>query len=226
MAVCCFMQRKITGLKVQKRNPNRVNVYLDGEFAFGLARIVAAWLQVGQILEDEKIAALQTQDEHEVAYQAAMRILDRRPHTAEEIRRKLQPKGYQPETVDAVLERLRQAGLVSDGQFARAWIENRSAFRPRSHRALALELRQKGVADEDIQTALEASADEEELANQAAGRYARRLAGLDWQTFRLKLGGHLARRGFNYETASQAVRKAWEDLRASTAEINNGTKED
>jgi regulatory protein len=173
MAVCYFMQRKITGLKVQKRNPNRVNVYLDGEFAFGLARIVAAWLQIGQTLEDQKIAALQNQDEQEAACQAAMRLLDRRPHTAEEIRRKLYPKGYQPETVDAVLERLRNSGLVSDLQFARAWIENRAAFRPRSHRAVALELRQKGVTEEDIQTALEGSAEEEDLALLAAQRYAK-----------------------------------------------------
>ena len=49
---------KITGLKLQKRNNDRVNVYLDGEFAFGLSRIVAAWLRTGQELSDEKIAEL------------------------------------------------------------------------------------------------------------------------------------------------------------------------
>jgi len=53
------MTKKITALKVQKRNPNRVNIYLDGEYAFGLARITAAWLHVGQELGDEKIAELQ-----------------------------------------------------------------------------------------------------------------------------------------------------------------------
>lgn len=226
MAVCCFMQRKVTGLKVQKRNPNRVNVYLDGEFAFGLARIVAAWLQVGQVLEEEKIAALQSQDEEEVAYQAAMRVLDRRPHTEEEIRRKLEPKGFKPETVEATLTRLRNTGLVADQQFARAWIENRATFRPRSHRALAMELRQKGVVDEDIQTALEGSAAEEDLAQLAAQRYARRLAGLDWQTFRQKLSGHLARRGFNYATVSQVVRKAWDDQQTSGTTTLNENEED
>ena len=41
---CVFLMKKITALTVQKKNPNRVNVHLDGEFAFGLARIVAAWL--------------------------------------------------------------------------------------------------------------------------------------------------------------------------------------
>jgi regulatory protein len=48
--------KKITALEVQKKNPNRVNLHLDGEFAFGLARITAAWLKVGDVLSDEKIA--------------------------------------------------------------------------------------------------------------------------------------------------------------------------
>ena len=52
------MNQKITALKAQKRNPNRVNVYLDGNFAFGVARIVAAWLNIGQELSPEKVASL------------------------------------------------------------------------------------------------------------------------------------------------------------------------
>jgi len=51
--------KKITALEAQKKNPNRVNVHLDGEFAFGLARITAAWLKIGDVLTDERIAQLQ-----------------------------------------------------------------------------------------------------------------------------------------------------------------------
>ena len=54
--------RKITAIEVQKRRPNRVNIHLDGEFAFGLARIVAAWLRVGQELSEEKIEELQAKN--------------------------------------------------------------------------------------------------------------------------------------------------------------------
>ena len=63
MAVCFNkMDHCITALKVQKKNPNRVSVYLDEGYAFGVSRIVGAWLQIGQILSDEKIAVLQQQD--------------------------------------------------------------------------------------------------------------------------------------------------------------------
>ena len=69
------MSKTITAIKVQKKNQDRVNIYLDGEFAFGLARIVAAWLRVGQELEDSKIDQLQAEDEHEKAYQRALNLL-------------------------------------------------------------------------------------------------------------------------------------------------------
>ena len=63
--------KKITALVVQKRNPNRVNVHLDGEYAFGLARIVAVWLRVGQELDEEKLKRLQVEDARERAVQQA-----------------------------------------------------------------------------------------------------------------------------------------------------------
>src|SRR5574340_1235861 len=122
----------ITALKVQKRNPNRVNVYLDGEFAFGLARIVAAWLRVGMMLSDEKIEALQIQDAGEAAYQQALRFISYRPRSEMEIRKKLVEKGTDEKVIEVVSTRLKNAELMGDEQFARTWVENRSTFRPRS----------------------------------------------------------------------------------------------
>ena len=62
---CVCLMKKITAIVVQKRSPNRVNIYLDGEFAFGLARIVAAWLRTGQELSEEKIEQLQAEEARE-----------------------------------------------------------------------------------------------------------------------------------------------------------------
>jgi regulatory protein len=62
--------KKITAIEVQRRTPNRVNIHLDGEFAFGLARIVAAWLKVGEELSEEKIEQLQAEDARERAFPA------------------------------------------------------------------------------------------------------------------------------------------------------------
>lgn len=205
------MDRKVTALLAQKRNPNRINVYLDGEFAFGLSRITAAWIRIGQILSEEKITSLKNKDAIEVALQKALGYLSYRPRTEAEIQKKLQEAGFDIETTTVVMERLRVGGMVQDQSFARAWVENRSTFRPRSHRFLAYELRQKGVHDEHIEKALAETSEDDQLAYQAAARYARRLEGLDWENFRKKLSGFLGRRGFSFSTISPVVKQIWEE---------------
>ena len=86
--------------------------------------------------------------------QRALLLLSYRPRSEAEIRQKLAKAGFEPEVIATVLERLRANGLVRDEGFAHEWVENRGAFRPRSRRMLAYELRRKGVAEETIQQAL------------------------------------------------------------------------
>jgi regulatory protein len=212
--------RIITALKAQIRHPDRISVYLDGEFAFGLARIIAAWLRIGEALSDEKIEQLRKHDSLEKAHQAALHLLSYRPRAENEIQRKLVEKGYSEEECDAVMERLRQAGLVGDGKFAQQWVDNRLEFRPRGRRMVTAELRQKGVADEEIEQALSGLPDEETLAYDAAVRAARKLEGQDWETFRKRLAGHLARKGFTYETIAPVLRKVWEETREQSRSKN------
>jgi regulatory protein len=205
------MEYKVTSLKQQNRNPNRVNVYLDGEYAFGLARIVAAWLQIDQLINDEKIDQLKNQDEVEVGVQKSLLLLGYRARSENEIRKKLTEIGLSQLSLDKVIDRLRGAGYVQDEQFAREWVENRSEFRPRSKRLLAIELRQKGVSEEIIQDTLSNVDDEETLAYQAAIKRLRRLEDLDWDEFRKKLTDYLGRRGFNYSTISLVVHRVWSE---------------
>jgi regulatory protein len=201
----------ISALKVQKRNPQRINVYLDGEYAFGLGRITAAWLHVGQQLSHEKIEQLKAQDTQEAAYQRALRLLSFRPRSSAEVRKKLSQFGYTDEVIDNALARLLRSGLVDDARFAKEWAENRNEFRPRSRRALEYELRQRGLAREEIDQALD-GLNEDSLALQAARKHARKLQGLPAADFRRKLYGFLARRGFGYETAKPAVEQTWKEI--------------
>jgi regulatory protein len=212
------MERTITALKAQKRNPERINLYLDGEFAFGLARIVAAWLHIGQSLNEERIERLKQEDALESAYQRALLVLSYRPRSEVEVQRKLTDAGFDEAVRQAVLTRLRNAGLVGDEQFAQIWIENRQTFRPRSKRMLTAELRQKGVSDEAIEQALESAVDDETTAYESAVRYARKLAHVDWETFRKRLSGYLGRKGFGYETVATTIRRVWGELREGADE--------
>jgi len=207
------MGRKVTALKKQKRNSQRINIYLDGEFAFGLSRYAAAWLQIGQELSPEKIQELQDVDAQEVAYQRALNFISYRPRSEKEVRQNLQKHDTPEETITEVIARLHKTGLVNDLQFAQAWVENRSTFRPRGRRALAVELRQKGITNEAIDEAL-CDLDEDNLAYQAALKQSRRYAGLEWQTFRQKLSAFLARRGFSYEVAKSVIEQVWREMQA------------
>jgi regulatory protein len=198
------MEGKITELKVQKRNKQRVNVYLDGRFAFGLAAIEAARLKVGQHLSADDVARLEERDAVEVAQERAMGLLSYRPRSQGELRRRLKDKGHEEETIEQVLERLTRAGLVNDLEFAHYWIENRFQFNPRGVRALRQELWQKGIDDATIDEAL-VDFDEEEAAARATQKALRRLRRLDPETFRRRLNDYLRRRGFPYPIIKQLV---------------------
>ena len=209
--------RKITALQVQKRNPNRVNIYLDGEFAFGLARIVAAWLHVGQTLDEEKIAKLQAEDARERAMQQALLFLSYRARSEKEIRQNLSKHEIPEVVIEETLERLRRDGFANDKQFASAWVENRSTFRPRGRRALAMELRQKGIDDSTIESALE-DVDEEALAYEAGLKKASKLRVQEWSEFRKKMSEFLARRGFSYSVIAPIVARLWDEIHAEGEE--------
>jgi len=208
---------KITAIEPQQRNPQRVNVHLDGKFAFGLAAIVAAWLRVGQELSAEKVAELEAEDEREVLYQKALHFLSYRPRSSAEVRQNLLKRGVSEPLAEETVNRLVKAGLVNDETFARAWVENRNEFRPRGRTALRMELRRKGLTDETIQSVLDEQVDEATLAFEAARKYARRLAKLEWPEFRQKLGGFLARRGFSYTTLAPVVSEVWKEIQTADA---------
>jgi len=191
------MAGTITALRYQQRDRDRVNVYIDGSYAFGLPSIVAARLRVGQAVTDAEIAELRQTDDTERAYGCALDFLSYRPRSEAEVRRALRTKGWSDETIEAVLARLVQAGLLNDAEFVRYWVENRAQFNPRGLRALRHELRSKGVADAVISDGL-AELDEAQAARSVAEKAAPRLAHLPTPDFRRKLGAYLARRGFSY----------------------------
>lgn len=209
--------KKITAIQVQKRNPNRVNIHLDGEYAFGLARIVAAWLHTGQTLDEAKIAQLQAEDARDRAMQQAMLFLSFRVRSEKEIRQNLSKHEIPDAVIEETLDRLRENGFADDKQFASAWVENRNTFRPRGRRALTLELRQKGIQEADIESAL-IEINEEALAYEAGLKKARKLKVQEWSEFRKKLSDFLARRGFSYSVIAPIILRLWDETRTEGEE--------
>ena len=155
-------------------------------------------------MSEAEIAALRALDDVARAVDHAARLLARRPYSRAEIRRSLTARQFAPATVDGALARLESLGYVDDQAFARFWVENRERFRPRSPQALRHELRQKGLAADVIEAALSAL-DARESAVRAAQEPLRRLRGLTRGEAKNRLGAFLARRGFSYDTAREAI---------------------
>ncbi len=216
------MKKTITEISAQKRNRRRVNISLDGSYAFSLDRVTAAWLKVGRELSDAEIEKLQTSDEVEIGINQALNLLSHRSRSVAEMTRYLEGKGYAPATLKAVLARLEEEGLLNDERFGREWIENRNTFRPRSQSQLKAELRFKGLAESSIESALEESGvDDATLAMAAARKQAHRYLSSDYEIYRKKLGNALLRRGFSYATVNETLRTLWNEMQhTETVEPN------
>ena len=192
------MTGKITALVIQKKNKERVNLFLDDAFAFGVSLNVALNLKKGQFLSDEEITQLKFNDQAEQAYQKSLNFLSYRVRSKQEIKQYLQKKDFGEEAIEIAIEQLIDKGYLNDAEFGRLWVENRNRFNPKGKTALRYELRAKGLNEADIEKALD-GLDEENLAWQAVQKQLTRWQSLDNLTFKQKLNGHLARRGFSYD---------------------------
>lgn len=200
----------ITALEVQKRNKERANVYLDGEYAFSLALMEAAKLHKGQVLADDEIIRLKDEDLVGRAVESAARFLGHRPRSVAEVKRNLTGKDFDPGVVEAAMTRLTALGYLDDMAFARYWIESRTQFKPLGETALRFELRQKGVDEDTIEAAL-APVDDQSGAYRAAAPLLKRMRGSDRRTARQKLSTSLARRGFRFGDIRPALDRLFEE---------------
>lgn len=207
----------ITALEVQKRDKERVNVYLDDRYAFSLSLISAANLRKGQQLSEEQIAELRGQDAVQRAVDHAARFLSYRPRSVREVRDNLS-KRYEPPTIDAAIEKLEYLGYLDDHAFARYWVENRDTFKPRGRAALRYELRGKGLSDAVIEAALD-DHDERDAAHRAATDKARRLRGLSQPVFQTKMSSYLQRRGFSFDVIRDVIKQLKDELAAPDSDF-------
>lgn len=198
----------VTALETQKRNPHRVNVFLDGEFALGLSEAVIASgdLRVGHEVTAETLARLELEDAAEHAYAAALNFLSYRPRSKREVQDFLRRRKVGEGPSATVIERLMEATLLDDREFARYWVENRQTFRPSGSRALSYEMARKGVDRDIVEEALQLAGEQEELAYRAGLKKLRSLRGMEPREFQKKMVAFLVRRGFDF-TVSNDVSK-------------------
>ena len=198
----------VTRVSPQQATAERMNIYLDGKYGFSMnVRALGEQpVSVGDQLTTRDIERLRNADEPDRATNAALNLLAHRGRSEKELRQRLQQKGFTQQALDEAIRRVVDWGYLDDERFAASWVEQRSSGKPRSRRALAYELCEKGVDRELITNAID-KADIDEAAD------AKRLAADKWRKERSqpldkrrqRTAGYLARRGYSWQIAKEAI---------------------
>jgi regulatory protein len=202
---------RVTGLRPTKRDPDRIAVDLDGAFAFALPATLVAdeRIDVGDMLDGDRVSSLLAAEQASRATEAALVFLSYRPRSEKEVRDRLRRGGYQQDAIEHAIALLHEWRYLDDADFARRWVENRTAHRPRGRRLLQQELRHKGIAGEIARDAIDdAELDETGAAEALARRRLPSYAGDEPAAIRLRLGAYLARRGYGYDVIRVALDRA------------------
>lgn len=211
---------RITALTAQVRDPNRVNISVDGKFRFSLdiSQVVDLGVKQGQEVDAARLAELEEQSQLGKLYARSLDYCLARPHSEKEVsdylwrktiarRYRSKRTGEIKETVGvsvsvthAVLRRLVERGYVDDVRFAQWWVENRKIRQGVSTRKLESELRAKGLSSEVIYEAIHSTSRDEldelrKMIAKKSGKY-------DDQQ---KLIAYLARQGFDYDSIRRAL---------------------
>lgn len=199
---------KVTDLKKQKRTA-RVNVYIDDKFSFGtsLETLLKHGIKKDKEISDEDLGKLKDESRDEKTYGKVLKFSTIRPRSEKEIRLWFRRKGVPQDLQNKLFSRLKKLELADDSIFTSWWIEQRNQFRPKSKKALFLELRQKGIEKDLINSILEEKSDisEIDLAKKVVAKKIRRVASLSREDAGKYLFGLLSRRGFSWETARKAI---------------------
>jgi regulatory protein len=202
---------RVTALRPTKRDPDRIAVDLDGSFAFALPATLVAdeRIDVGEMLDGDRVSSLLAADEASRATEAALVFLGYRPRSEKEVRDRLRRGGYEQDAIEHAIARLHEWRYLDDADFARRWVENRTMHRPRGRRLLQQELRHKGIDGEIARDAIDdAELDETGAAEALARRRLPSYAGDEPAAIRRRLGAYLARRGYGYDVIRVALDRA------------------
>jgi regulatory protein len=211
---------KITLIEPQKKSKERVNIFLDGQFAFGLSLelVYEKKLAIGQVLSEQHTIDLVQADQVEKLTNKSLRFLSFRPRSEKEIRDNLVlaekrkrrdekseiESGQYGKSIDKVIDKLKKLDQINDLEFAHWWVEQRSRFNPRGASIIKAELFKKGVDKEIIHEVLNKEG-EEELALKFLEKKKQFLKIMGEGEFKTKMTQGLVRRGFTWDVAKKAV---------------------
>lgn len=213
---------RITSVEVQKNNPHRFNIFLDGQFAFGADEdtVVNFRLIPGKVIEEASLQKILFEVEVGKLMERMYSLFNIRRRSEKEIRdylKNLSFKRKMKETeqissivVESLIEKLKQKKMLDDEQFAKSWVEARRRSKNKGVIAIKSELFQKGIDKEivaQVLNTLTQEEGEEDLAIKAIEKKMRGWKGLSKMEFKKKAYGFLQRKGFTSDTVITVIEK-------------------
>lgn len=208
---------QVTKITPQKFRKNLFNIYLDKKFAFALNgdELFKSHLKLGsQISSEDAQKFIKIKKEIDLT-DSLYRFISFRPRSEKEVRDYFKKKKVEPSEIEKLIEKAKSLNLLNDLDFAKWWLEQRQTFRPKGPRLLKVELKQKGISDEIINNVLsqQNSQTEFQTALALAKKKQPHYKNLPILEQKQKLLGFLLRRGFDFDTAKEAITKlnsTWE----------------
>ena len=194
---------EITAITPQVKDRERCNVYVDGKFYCGLKLETAVRyrLKAGEPIDLSRLDEIQLENEKAQALDKAMTHLSATMKTEKQMRDFLKKKGYVDAVCDYVLEKLRGYNFVDDGEYCEQYV--RTAGKNKGRRLIAAELKKRGAPQDAIDSALEEREGEEDAAKEVLAKYMKN-RGFTRENLS-KAYRHLLSKGFDYETAKDAL---------------------
>lgn len=196
---------EITAITPQVKDKTRCNIYVDGRFYCGLKLELAIKhrLKVGMVVCEEFLSEIQLDGEKAAALDKALTHVSATAKTEKEIRAFLAKKGYLPAVCDYVVEKMQGYNFINDDEYAKSYVAH--AGTKKGGRLIKMELKAKGISDEDVESAL-LSLDElsQERAALAVVQKYMRGKTADKETL-AKAFRHLMGKGYDYEIARRAL---------------------
>lgn len=199
---------------VRERSKYRVTVSEDTVIVVSGALFRERPLQEGQPIDLEEYDNWLMVRQYRQALDRAVAALASRAHSRHELENKLLRAGYRPSTVEMTLYKLETEGFLDDADFARQWVEARTSRRMGTRR-IAQELRHKGVSAEEAEAALSQVNEEEQLSGAIAlveKAAARIKPDEDPRKAAQRITGMLARRGYDWDVAREALAQVMKNL--------------
>ena len=202
----------ITAIK-KERGRYRVTINESEDIIVPVSLMRERPLKEGQPLNLEEYDNWLMIRQYRFALDRAVGYLAARARSKREIEQRLLQAGYRPCTVEMVIYKLERENLLDDADFARQWVESLSTHKLGRNR-IAQELRRKGISQEEAEEALSAIDDEDQLSGAIAlaeKAAARIKSGEDPRKAASRIAGMLARRGYSWDVAKEAIQHAFSD---------------